>query len=923
MGVKGLWQHLQPAGRKILMESLSGKTLAIDVSIWIIEFMHALDNSNAANDFVVLDGFLKRICKLMYFGIKPVFVFDGATPSIKKKTLMIRRKLRHKQQVNYGKAAEKLLHNIVKETLIKYIQSKKRGSDEQSVEQRNSGSKLQEEEESDEEEQDNQSNPLLTKLLIDKHRSLLEQNEIDIDIFQSMDIEEQYEVIEELQRMHRDVVRERIAAVQSDLVEFSQMQMSTFIDGIKEKRRQKDIMIKASEAELRATHGEQQQLNGNNLRLIYMNKQDSNLQQYLPKTVLDIIDKAKKRRGNGIFRGKGKNDIEALIARNALEQQDQALIDDVFNKNPITFIKNQTNVNNVSYGLEVSQAEIEAYKEEQNKGLDDFLESIFGDIEDNVRIPESSIDDRPVVTVVFSPRKIEVIENQQQVMEVNIKGMEQVSKSSSSGSSSGSQMSQQSLKDSAQLEENLQSEISDQLSSLDKSSIPQSHQAKPFQIQSDQVSNNSQSEIATNSKKRKAEDTPDDFHKRVIISQLQETVIQQDSKDEQVFKVPEIPTNNSELILTEKTQMADEEYKVTLIDFQDFDNEERKENASKSDHPFAKMTDIDLERLKGEILQENIGLIEQLEKSSKAGFSFFTQESVDDLKSLLRLCGIPFVQAPFEAESQCAFLEISGLVDGVVTEDSDVLLFGARKVYRNIFQHNRFIEKYDMRIIESEMGLDRDDLIKLALFMGSDYTMGVRGIAAVNATEIINAFPGEDGLVRFKRWVDIRQQIIEQQEGENQSKMKKSQKEKMLELLEQALEDEQKERQDTVIEKEYKEKHKNWRRHWEFPNDFPSLDVIMAYKEPSIDPSKDPFSWSQPDFKQLTTFALTNLNWTQRDLDQYFIQVEKRMKEHSDKKKGTLEQYFQKEERFAIVKSQRVAQAVNDLRNKKNKKIRK
>lgn len=40
--------------------------------------------------------------------------------------------------------------------------------------------------------------------------------------------------------------------------------------------------------------------------------------------------------------------------------------------------------------------------------------------------------------------------------------------------------------------------------------------------------------------------------------------------------------------------------------------------------------------------------------------------------------------------------------------------------------------------------------------MGSDYTIGVKGIAAVNAIEIINSFTGEDGLERFKRWVDIR-----------------------------------------------------------------------------------------------------------------------------------------------------------------------
>ena len=44
----------------------------------------------------------------------------------------------------------------------------------------------------------------------------------------------------------------------------------------------------------------------------------------------------------------------------------------------------------------------------------------------------------------------------------------------------------------------------------------------------------------------------------------------------------------------------------------------------------------------------------------------------------------------------------------------------------------------------------------MALFMGSDYTMGVKGIAAVNAVEIINSFSGEDGLQRFKKWVDIK-----------------------------------------------------------------------------------------------------------------------------------------------------------------------
>lgn len=58
-----------------------------------------------------------------------------------------------------------------------------------------------------------------------------------------------------------------------------------------------------------------------------------------------------------------------------------------------------------------------------------------------------------------------------------------------------------------------------------------------------------------------------------------------------------------------------------------------------------------------------------------------------------------------------------------------------------------------MNRIEREMGLDRENLIKMALFLGSDYTPGVKGIGPVNATEIINAFKGEDGLLKFKEWI--------------------------------------------------------------------------------------------------------------------------------------------------------------------------
>ena len=58
--------------------------------------------------------------------------------------------------------------------------------------------------------------------------------------------------------------------------------------------------------------------------------------------------------------------------------------------------------------------------------------------------------------------------------------------------------------------------------------------------------------------------------------------------------------------------------------------------------------------------------------------------------------------------------------------------------------------------IRRTLGLDRTDLVTMGLFMGSDYSPGVKGIAAVNATEIINCFGSKyEDLLRFKEWIDI------------------------------------------------------------------------------------------------------------------------------------------------------------------------
>ena len=42
MGVKGLWTLLEPTGRRVNIEALGGRRVAVDASIWLVQFIKAM-----------------------------------------------------------------------------------------------------------------------------------------------------------------------------------------------------------------------------------------------------------------------------------------------------------------------------------------------------------------------------------------------------------------------------------------------------------------------------------------------------------------------------------------------------------------------------------------------------------------------------------------------------------------------------------------------------------------------------------------------------------------------------------------------------------------------------------------------------------------------------------------------------------------
>ncbi|KAF8440419.1 hypothetical protein L210DRAFT_3645576 [Boletus edulis BED1] len=110
MGVKSLWSLLEPVGRPVPLETIEGKALAIDSSIWIYQFQATMrDKEGRALVNAHVLGFLRRICKLLFYGIRPVFVFDGGAPALKRNTIVERKKKKSGAAASHAKIAERLL----------------------------------------------------------------------------------------------------------------------------------------------------------------------------------------------------------------------------------------------------------------------------------------------------------------------------------------------------------------------------------------------------------------------------------------------------------------------------------------------------------------------------------------------------------------------------------------------------------------------------------------------------------------------------------------------------------------------------------------------------------------------------------------------------------------------------------------------
>lgn len=129
--------------------------------------------------------------------------------------------------------------------------------------------------------------------------------------------------------------------------------------------------------------------------------------------------------------------------------------------------------------------------------------------------------------------------------------------------------------------------------------------------------------------------------------------------------------------------------------------------------------------------------------------SRLTREMVQEAMTLLRLLGIPVVQAPSEGEAQAAHMARRGAVWAAASKDYDSLLFGAPRLARFLtISGKEFLpskgafraitpELIDLGHMLEGLGITREQLVDLGILVGTDFNEGIKGIGPKKALALV------------------------------------------------------------------------------------------------------------------------------------------------------------------------------------------
>ncbi|CCA72785.1 related to EXO1-exonuclease which interacts with Msh2p [Serendipita indica DSM 11827] len=120
----------------------------------------------------------------------------------------------------------------------------------------------------------------------------------------------------------------------------------------------------------------------------------------------------------------------------------------------------------------------------------------------------------------------------------------------------------------------------------------------------------------------------------------------------------------------------------------------------------------------------------------------------------LRAESVAYVVAPYEADAQLAYLERSGIVQGILTEDSDLLVFGCQNVYFKLdtstYTVAHIARAKFSQVTDINLALWTDTEFRhMAMMSGCDYLEGLKGIGVRTANKLLRKYKSLERVLKF------------------------------------------------------------------------------------------------------------------------------------------------------------------------------
>lgn len=133
-----------------------------------------------------------------------------------------------------------------------------------------------------------------------------------------------------------------------------------------------------------------------------------------------------------------------------------------------------------------------------------------------------------------------------------------------------------------------------------------------------------------------------------------------------------------------------------------------------------------------------------------------THEMVHEITETLKRRHIGFVVAPYEADAQLVFLEKSGYVNGIISEDSDLVVYGAQMLVTKLDPYGACVTVNGSQISrchELSLGenVSLEKLRYMAILSGCDYCDGVPRVGLKKAARFIMRWKTPESIIKAMR----------------------------------------------------------------------------------------------------------------------------------------------------------------------------